>query len=79
MLELINDKKIKSQRRFKQRLKVIYDQYNESVMIQESSTKLLKFLVNDILDFAQIRAGKFRKNINVFNVKEAILEIILIL
>jgi len=44
-----------------------------------SSTKVLRFLVNDILDFAQIRAGKFRKDISQFDIKEALEEIKLIL
>ena len=32
----------------------------------------MEFLVQDLLDFAQIRAGKFRKNLNSLNIKEAI-------
>lgn len=32
-----------------------------------SNEKILNFLVQDILDFAQIKEGKFRKNIEVFN------------
>lgn len=43
-----------------------YDQCNE---IKEHSTEILKFLVNDILDFGQLRAGKFRKIIYRFNVE----------
>lgn len=37
------------------------------------------FLVNDILDFAQIKANKFRKECINFNVKDGIEEIISIL
>jgi K+-sensing histidine kinase KdpD len=33
-------------------------------------------LVNDILDFAQLRAGKFRKNKENFYIDEAVQEII---
>ena len=36
------------------------------------------FLVQDLLDYSQIKAGKFRKNIQQFNIKEAIEEIICI-
>mgnify|MGYP006107558917 CR=1 FL=1 len=43
-----------------------------------SSTKILKFLVNDILDFSQLRAGKFRKDCGNFNIKESIEEVIMI-
>ena len=37
-----------------------------------SGEKILNFLVNDILDFAQLRAGKFRKNNENFFVNEAV-------
>lgn len=40
--------------------------------VQSSSANLMEFLVQDLLDFAQIRAGKFRKNLSSFNIKEAI-------
>ena len=32
----------------------------------------MKFLVQDLLDYAQIKAGKFRKNIEEFSIREAI-------
>lgn len=41
-----------------------------------SSEKILNFLVNDILDFAQLRGGKFRKNKEIFNLNDSINEII---
>lgn len=44
-----------------------------------SSAKILNFLVNDILDYAQISAGKFRKQYLQFNLKECVDEIVLIL
>ena len=44
--------------------------------IQTSSTKLLKFLVSDILDFSRMKQNKFVKAISEFNIKEAVLEII---
>lgn len=43
-----------------------------------SSEKILNFLVNDILDFAQMRNGKFRKHNQNFNLKDSINEIILV-
>ena len=46
--------------------------------MSNSSTKILSFLVNDILDFAQISAGKFRSITHNFNVKEAIEEVVVI-
>ena len=33
-------------------------------------------LVNDILDFAQVKDGKFRKNLEIFDLKESVEEII---
>ena len=36
----------------------------------------MEFLVQDLLDYAQIKAGKFRKNIKSFNIKEAIEQVI---
>jgi signal transduction histidine kinase len=61
------------------KLKYIHKQYCDSVRIQGSSTKLLTFLVNDILDFGQLSAGKFRKDCINFCLQESTEEIILIL
>ena len=44
--------------------------------ISGSSEKILEFLVNDILDFAQFRAGKFRKNFQNFCLKKSIEEVV---
>ena len=41
-----------------------------------SSSKLLNFLVNDILDFSQLKSGKFRKDTSNFNIKDAVDEIV---
>ena len=46
--------------------------------VQESSANLMKFLVQDLLDFAQIKSGKFRKNISKFNIREAIEQVMCI-
>jgi signal transduction histidine kinase len=43
---------------------------------QQSSTDLMKHLVQDLLDYAQIKAGKFRRNLKKFNIKTAVDEII---
>ena len=32
----------------------------------------MKFLVQDLLDYAQIKSGKFRQNIENFNIREAV-------
>ena len=43
-----------------------------------ASTKMLAFVVNDMLTFAQISKGKFRKNCGRFDIREAVEEILLI-
>ena len=60
----------------KSRLKGFSEEYLDSAKIQTSSTKLLTYLVNDILDLSQINSGKFRIDSSVFNICEAINEII---
>ena len=40
---------------------------------------MLNYLVADILDFAQMKQGKFRKNIQYFDLKLAVEEVISIL
>ena len=32
----------------------------------------MTFIVQDLLDYAQIKAGKFRKNFNTFNIRESV-------
>jgi signal transduction histidine kinase len=43
--------------------------------INQKSTKILTFVVSDILDLSQIKNGKFRSVISKFDVKKAVLEI----
>ena len=62
----------------KKELNYFLNELGFSIKIQSSSTDILKFLVCDILDFAQIKGGKFRKDCNNFNIREAIEEIMLI-
>ena len=59
-------------------MKAIQNDIKTSCKIQFSSTKLLTFYVNDILDFAQINGGKFRKDCRNADVTELINEILLI-
>ena len=37
---------------------------------------MMAFLVDDLLDFAQLNAGKFRKTVKKFDLKDAIEEMI---
>jgi len=51
---------------------LIVDQLEKGRQCQESSSSIIKFLVQDLLDFAQLKAGKFRKNITRFNIIETV-------
>jgi signal transduction histidine kinase len=50
----------------------------KSVSIMTSSSSLLLLNVEDILGFAQLKAGKFVKVIKGFNIKRAVEEIVAI-
>lgn len=78
MEEILKDPGITSLKKLKKKLYPIWSQHKESVKIMTSSGKLLDFLINDVLDFAQLRTGKFRMQVTSFNLREAIEEIILI-
>ena len=54
----------------------LIERLKEGNKVQESSTNLMKHLIQDLLDYAQIRAGKFRKNLKNFNIKSAVNEIV---
>ena len=43
--------------------------------IQESSAHIMAFMIQDMLDYGQIKAGKFRKNIESFNIRESVEEV----
>ena len=62
--------------KLKKYLGQLREQSLQSIRIQSSSTKILNFLVNDMLDFAQLRNGKLRKDISQFDIYEAIQEIV---
>ena len=57
-------------------LKDVYDEVLKSVNIMSSSSQLLLLNVEDILGFAQLKAGKFVKIIKRFNIKRAIEDIV---
>jgi hypothetical protein len=54
----------------------IYQEILKSDNIMTSSSNLLLLNVEDILGFAQLKAGKFVKDIKRFNIKRCIDEII---
>ena len=44
----------------------------EGNKIQENSSTIMLFMVQDLLDWAQIKSNKFRKNIHEFNIVKAV-------
>ena len=59
-----------------EKLKLSVNKIMKSVKVEESSTDLMGFLIQYLLDYAQIKAGKFRKNIKKFNIREAVQSVI---
>lgn len=69
------DFNLMSSEEIKKKLKFMYTEYQGTLKVSKSSSKILTFLVNDLLDFAQLKSGKFRKNISCFSIYEAIKEV----
>ena len=53
----------------------IIEELEKGQKTQESSTKLMENLIQDLLDYAQIKAGKFRMNLNNFDLKQSVKEV----
>ena len=47
----------------------IIEELQKGQKTQESATKLMENLIQDLLDYAQIKAGKFRMNLTNFDLK----------
>ena len=50
----------------------ILDELTEGKKVQQNSAELMNFIIQDLLDFAQIKGNKFRKNNLVFNIKDTV-------
>ena len=48
---------------------------NDGLDIQDSSANLMSYMIQDLLDFSQIKNGKFRKNIKAFNIRDAVYDV----
>ena len=59
-------------------LETVIDQLDLGLVIQDSSSKFMKSLVGDLLDFAQLQKGKFRKDEHMFNIRKCLKETIAI-
>lgn len=74
LLQLISKNDDKTMKEMKKPIKALVTMIQGSNSIQESSANMMSFLVDDLLDFAQLNAGQFRKIIKQFDVKDAIQE-----
>ena len=60
----------------KDKLQRLFTDMWESCKISKTSSKLMLYNVEDLLDYGQMESGNFRKNIMQFDVKNAIQEIL---
>ena len=51
----------------------------KSTSLQLNVTKILKFLINDMLDYAQLSSGQFRKFFKKFNVVDSVEDVVSIM
>ena len=58
------------------RAKKIQDKLQTSQTISKSSAELIKYIVQDLLDYSQINQGKFRANMTNFNIVDLIKEVV---
>ena len=71
MKESISDNKSASKK-----LQSIIDDLIVKSKMQNSSTKLLKFFVRDLLDFQQIKMNKLKKDVQSFNLRDGVQEVV---
>ena len=50
----------------------ILSELQSGIKVQESSANIMAFIVQDLLDYAQIKSQKFRKLLGTFNIRTAI-------
>ena len=75
---VLTDNEYTIQLEISSQLEDIYNEIMKSINLMTSSSNLLLLNVEDILGFAQLKAGKFVKNIKRFSIKRAIDEIVAI-
>ena len=56
----------------------ILNKLKVGLKVQESSSFCLQFMIQDMLDFAQIKQGKFRTNLEQFDIIEAVKDVMMI-
>ena len=75
-LERVLDDPDVSSDQLKDKIYSILEKMRTNSHVQESSIEIMKYMVQDLLDYQQINKGKFRKNIRQFNIREAINKIL---
>lgn len=75
---IINDIGHKPLEQIKLDLKSVKNDSKQSLVIILASMKMLLSLVHDLLDFAQINSGKFKKEQANFDIKSSVKEVMLI-
>ena len=50
----------------------MFKELKEGIKVQDSSANLMAFIVQDFLDYAQIKNGKFRVNTSEFNIRDTV-------
>ena len=53
-------------------LKNVVKKLKDNVCIKENSVDFMRFTIQDLLDYAQIKAGKFRKNVTKFDIRKTV-------
>ena len=57
-------------------MRTIYFSARQCYFLQEASQKILSFQINYMMDYAAISSNKFKKNLHIFDVREAIQELV---
>lgn len=78
LLNIIDTSEHKTVREVSKPVRNILTMVTSSNVIQDSSANIMAFLVDDLLDFAQLNAGKFRKTVKPFDIIEAMSEVVTI-
>ena len=69
---MIEDNKIKTVEHFKDKLRNIIEEQEQSLSVLISTERILTFQVADILDLSQLKNGVFRKNRQNFSIIKCI-------
>lgn len=59
-------------------MEAVIGELKDGLLVQEASTNFMYFIVQDLLDYAQIKSGKFRRNMLLFNIREAVEQVMCI-